>query len=188
MYYRHRVYAPCLGRFLSADPLGFIDTENTFIYVENLPVSTTDPLGYWGIQFGNINLGIGNPWLAFDSDSWGDLGRGFAATADGFIPFISPFSSYYEDECGNIDTVYLYSRAGGEFSRNILLTATALRGASAIGGTRPGHILNHNLYVRIGPGRMPARGGLPSGPKVPRLSIGNKPNGPHVDLRIRPID
>ena len=53
------------------------------------------------------------------------------------------------------------------------------------------HYLNHNPYVRIGPGRMPASGSLPAGPSVPRVSVGPQRPGfdnPHLDLRIRPID
>lgn len=61
----------------------------------------------------------------------------------------------------------------------------ALRGGAALGGTRAGHALNHNPMVRIGPGRMPASGGLPSGTGVPRISFGSRPGGPHGDLRTR---
>ena len=179
---------PVLGRFGSFDPFGFIETANGFIYVSNKSTLQIDPWGYWGIQFGDINFGVGNPCLVFDSSSWGDLGRGMAATADGIIPFFNPFSSFYDDENGDIDSVYEWSRAGGKFGRDVLLMAAGLRGGATFGGTRAGHWLNHNRYIRMGPGRMPARGGLPSGPKVPRLSIGNKPNGPHCDLRVRPVD
>lgn len=60
----------------------------------------------------------------------------------------------------------------------------ALEGAAAVGATRFGHVLNHNRYLRIGPGRMPAAGrGLPSGTNVPRASVGS--NGRHIDLRSR---
>ncbi|MFO0147153.1 MAG: hypothetical protein ACK54C_17900 [Betaproteobacteria bacterium] len=66
----------------------------------------------------------------------------------------------------------------------------ALRGAAALGATRFGHALNHNRYLRIGPGRMPANGaGLPAGTGVPRMSVGPQikggPPNPHFDLRSR---
>ena len=53
------------------------------------------------------------------------------------------------------------------------------------------HSLNHNPYVRIGPGRMPANGRLSAGPNVPRVSVGpQRPgfNNPHLDLRTWPFD
>jgi len=76
--------------------------------------------------------------------------------------------------------------AGGMIAGTLTGAATiALRGGSAIGGTRLGHGVNHNPYVRIGPGRMPAAGrGLPSGTHVPRASFGGQ-GGLHVDLRSR---
>ena len=66
----------------------------------------------------------------------------------------------------------------------------ALRGAAAVGARRFGHVLNHNRYLRVGPGRMPANGaGLPAGTGVPRMSIGPQirggPPNPHLDLRSR---
>ena len=51
------------------------------------------------------------------------------------------------------------------------------RTAAAVGGTRFGHVLNHNRYLRLGPGRMPG------GTHVPRASIGRGPGNPHINLR-----
>jgi hypothetical protein len=160
---------------------------NLYRYIYNSPLNYVDPDGLWGIQFGDFNIGWGDLNLAFDSDSWNDLGQGAAATADGFIPFFDPFEKYYAP----CDKTLQLSKAGGEFARNTLLTAAGMRAGAALGGTRLGHGLNHNPYLRIGPGRMPARGGLPAGPKVPRISIGPQRPGvknPHIDLRIRPFD
>jgi hypothetical protein len=72
----------------------------------------------------------------------------------------------------------------------------ALRGGgAAYGATRGGHWLNHNRYLRIGPGKMPAvpsqgpLGYLKADPKVPRISLGpDRPgltNRPHGDLSSR---
>lgn len=61
----------------------------------------------------------------------------------------------------------------------------ALRGGAALGGTRAGQALNHNPMVRVGPGRMPSSGGLPSGTTVPRISFGSRPGGLHGVLRSR---
>ena len=47
MYYRHRVYNPNSGRFMSPDPWGFFDSANAWIYAMNIPLICTDP---WGLQ------------------------------------------------------------------------------------------------------------------------------------------
>jgi RHS repeat-associated protein len=44
-YYKARVYSPTLGRFLSADPIGYGDGMNMYAYVGNDPVNRVDPLG-----------------------------------------------------------------------------------------------------------------------------------------------
>jgi hypothetical protein len=51
----------------------------------------------------------------------------------------------------------------------------ALRGAAALGGTRVGQIVNHNRYVRFGPGNIPKGRRFTCGPgqKVPTIRIGN---------------
>lgn len=44
-YYRARYYDPKIGRFLSEDPLFWIDTPNLYAYVGNNSVNYTDPSG-----------------------------------------------------------------------------------------------------------------------------------------------
>jgi RHS repeat-associated protein len=44
-YYRFRYYDPKVGRFVSADPLGFAAGVNFYAYVKNRPITHTDPLG-----------------------------------------------------------------------------------------------------------------------------------------------
>ncbi|MFC1643461.1 RHS repeat domain-containing protein [Chlamydiota bacterium] len=44
-YYRARYYDPDIGRFLSADPLGYYDSMNLYSYVNNNPLNWVDPLG-----------------------------------------------------------------------------------------------------------------------------------------------
>jgi RHS repeat-associated protein len=45
-YYRARWYDPNLGRFISEDPIGFVDGVNLFAYVKNNPLFYKDPMGH----------------------------------------------------------------------------------------------------------------------------------------------
>ncbi|USN57629.1 MAG: RHS repeat-associated core domain-containing protein [Candidatus Peribacteria bacterium] len=46
-YYRARYYSPRLGRFISSDPLLYIDGPNPYSYVRNNSVNYVDP---WGLS------------------------------------------------------------------------------------------------------------------------------------------
>lgn len=48
-YNRARYYDPEVGRFLSQDPLMFIDGPNLYAYCNNDPVNYIDPWGTWGL-------------------------------------------------------------------------------------------------------------------------------------------
>jgi RHS repeat-associated protein len=138
-YYGYRFYEPNLQRWLNRDPLTCIPLTlrsrrtgrmpqvpgellvgpNSYQLVGNRPVNAVDPLGLWGIQFGDVNIGICGPSLAFDRSSWGDLGRGAAATADGIIPFADPFRKCY-NPC---DPIFKKSKALGALGRDIAFAA-----------------------------------------------------------------
>ena len=45
LYYRNRYYSPELGRFLSHDPMGFVDGCNLYEFVRGNPGTFTDPMG-----------------------------------------------------------------------------------------------------------------------------------------------
>jgi uncharacterized protein (TIGR03437 family) len=45
MYYRARFYSPTMGRFISEDPIGFVNGPNLYSYVRNKPIGLTDPTG-----------------------------------------------------------------------------------------------------------------------------------------------
>jgi len=78
---QYRAYDPGTGRWLSRDPLGFVDGPNLYAYVGNDSINFWDPLGLWSIRLGG-GLGLagfiefgwnGGPTLS------GDVGIGIGA-------------------------------------------------------------------------------------------------------------
>jgi RHS repeat-associated protein len=47
---RSRYYQSALGRFVSRDPLGYVDDANLYQYVAGSPVMSVDPFGFQGTQ------------------------------------------------------------------------------------------------------------------------------------------
>jgi RHS repeat-associated protein len=48
-----RWYSPAIGRFISPDPLGFIDGPNRYAFAGNQPLAYFDPTGLWKRQLAN---------------------------------------------------------------------------------------------------------------------------------------
>ncbi|NMD20771.1 MAG: hypothetical protein GYA76_10995 [Verrucomicrobia bacterium] len=126
-------YSTASGRakWPNRDPIGEFADRNLYRFNYNNPVNFVDPNGLWGIQFGDFNIGYGNPNLAFDNDSWMDLANGAAATMDGLIPVYDPFSDLYsngdiwsDDNEGLSDwerDLYNKSHTGGQIAQVCLL-------------------------------------------------------------------
>ncbi|HEX3624177.1 MAG TPA: RHS repeat-associated core domain-containing protein [Verrucomicrobiae bacterium] len=179
-YYGYRFYDPNLQRWVNRDPIQEAGGINLYGFVANNPINESDPYGLWGVQFGDFNIGWGNPNLAFDSQSWGDLGQGAAATTDGLLDaatFDGGFGLFDPGVFGRLgaydkcDSTLRTSRHLGQLAGSLLDTAAALRGAARVGGTQFGRLLNSNRYFRIGPGRW-------GKDMVPHISIGNRVPGP----------
>jgi RHS repeat-associated protein len=102
----YRAYDPVTGRWLSRDPIGEDGGINLYGYVSNNPVNLSDPLGLWGIGWGdgagNVswNIGWGDPTLLFTPESGMDVSMAAAATLDGINPFGDPLADIGAyDEC-----------------------------------------------------------------------------------------
>ncbi|MGB6335856.1 MAG: RHS repeat-associated core domain-containing protein, partial [Thermoanaerobaculia bacterium] len=63
VYMRNRYYDPGLGRFISADPLGYVDGPSLYGFAGNSPYNSNDPLGLAVYAFD----GTGNDWAAMKS-------------------------------------------------------------------------------------------------------------------------
>jgi hypothetical protein len=149
-------------------------------------VKLIDPLG--------LNWGR-NEWGTFFNglDTWNELKKGAAATADGLNPFGNPLEKYYADKNGKVDNVYKWSRDLGTASGLVaayvmglgaiealdaasLAALTALAQNQALCARGVG-LLNNNDILRIGWGWNGTR-------EVFRIGIG----GPkcwiwrHIDL------
>ena len=63
-YFGARYYDPEIGRWLTPDPLGFIDGPNKYLYVANNPLNLADPYGLSGERknwFADLFSPLGDP-------------------------------------------------------------------------------------------------------------------------------
>lgn len=63
LYVRNRYYDPEMGRFISMDPLGYVDGPNAYGFVKNDPVNGRDPLGLQQEVQGMAELQAFNQYL-----------------------------------------------------------------------------------------------------------------------------
>jgi len=156
-YNYFRDYDPAIGRYVESDPIGLAGGINTYSYALLDPVSLYDPYGLWVPP--SIPQGVADSITGFgDAFLISELVRN--ALDYGTV-----------DRCSN---AYKRGKITGFVWGAIPFFA---RTAAAVGATRVGSVLNHNRYLRLGPGRMPG------GTNVPRGSVGQGPGNPHIDLR-----
>ena len=136
---RHRAYDSNLMRFLQPDPIGLEGGYNLYAYANGAPSVFIDPMGLWGVQFGEngYNIGMGLPTMIFTAEAWWAANMGAAAGLDGMIPFFDPFREVYADSNGNIPGDYQFSQFMGSLGRTLILgalNATIAEGILATSG------------------------------------------------------
>src|SRR5690606_34845706 len=122
--------------------------SNLYAYVTNRPVHAIDLLGLWA---------YGDPSSWCDGRGYqpgqveDEIGQSAQAALDGLNPFGDPFGNgggYNQNDPYNQQSHFF-----GEIAKNALCTVAGLRAGAWLGGTRLGHMLNHNRFLRLGPGR-----------------------------------
>jgi len=123
---RMRWYDPETGRWLSKDPIGLRGGLNLYAFCQNCPSIFRDPSGQISVEEIRVLIAaFGEGFVEAIND--GELQKGLAATADGFLPFCDPFESVYSDECGNYDSVYDVSKISGAISLGCFTTAIGIK-------------------------------------------------------------
>ena len=157
MFYRARYYMPSCGRFISEDPIGTDDGLNVYAYVGGDPVNARDPTG---------NCGWTDAIVGFGDAFGAGLIRHLLGISDGDV---DKNSGWYN---------------GGMIGGTVWgAVPFALTGGAAVGATREGHLLNHNRYFRIGPGRI----GKEMVPRVSSPYLSGRNGHYELATRLRPL-
>jgi hypothetical protein len=129
------------------------------VFCANNPVNFIDPFGE------RVELQDWLHWDVLGAAGWG-ASEGAAAALDGIIPFADPFEAAYTDECGNTKNGTEYSRALGQFSRDVYIMSLGVRKAGTLkfdgrSGTRKFQVRDGRTgkpYFRVDKGPVPGKG------------------------------
>jgi len=133
-YARHRFYDPELGRFISADPLEYVDGPNVYAYARNNPLAFTDPMGL--CSMGEVLTGANGCWGFFKegwSEGW-EEDKGAVSTTLSFAPGLGEVKDAQEALTG-VDLLTGERLSWGERATTVVATAVpflpgkVLRGA-----------------------------------------------------------
>ena len=183
-----RDYDAETGRLTAKDPILFAGGDvGLYGYVAGDPVNGVDPSGLFESVDDIVSGDLADPEPI--PQEFVDFTAAFGDT------FLIPRLIRDAADIGGVDycsSSYTYGMIVGTVWGMVPL---GLESSAALGATKSGKWLNRGQNIRIGPGRMPKippegpLPSLPSGSKIPRISIGgDRPgvtNRPHYDLRSR---
>ena len=128
LYFRNRYYDPDLGRFVTTDPLGYVDGANLYHYAVNNPMNFYDPMGLESIR-GLLNTEndlVDNPvsgiakWYAYQFWDIATFG------------FVSEHDQVYEETRGG-EYVTKTALAAGKAGTKLYVTFQTGRAGAAFG-------------------------------------------------------
>jgi RHS repeat-associated protein len=105
-HYRARTFGPGLGRFLSRDPLGYVDGMNLYQYVRGMPTIRADPFGMTCSNVGAVLV----PLLAQDPTTYNHVINNANINSGGAI-YTLTYTGVWEEITG---AQHLFMSAPGE--------------------------------------------------------------------------